>query len=457
MGCSTSSALAYLTTDTASYTKPRSSAGKSKWSRLPTEILLVILRHLPVADLIRCCLLSSHWHSLIQNLVFENATISEPDQHPIADDLDPLLQIHPLAQSHVQSITVSDNATSSTDPNADPSSVCTSIRLYGAFLGLFRVAGPSRISLSRCSSLTDDALVSLLSHCTHLTELGLSHCPQITTSAISQLPLLCPHLKSLRLSKWQGTFCLNLSLAVLETLSIQRNATVELDHLVLNCPGLVHLRLESVSLCDWMIHESLARSGTHMESLDISNRSHTMQLSGSCLAVVPTYCPRLKHLGLCFGTISDSTLSELARGCRQTLQSVLLIQVEGVMDGSLEALSECHHLESLSLIGRGMMSVYTEQGLSCVLRNCHRLKHLEVAGNSGMSDSILDSIVQCVAFRDAHLTSVCLYMFDRLTQLAVDSFKTSLARSTLPRCNAEFKLSFRSYHIGLPLRPVDHM
>ncbi|KAH6567431.1 hypothetical protein BASA60_009035 [Batrachochytrium salamandrivorans] len=335
MGCSTSSALAYLTTDTASYTKPRSSAGKSKWSRLPTEILLVILRHLPVADLIRCCLLSSHWHSLIQNLVFENATISgathlcmfltafrrvctstyivsqrprllsfsfaEPDQHPIADDLDPLLQIHPLAQSHVQSITVSDNATSSTDPNADPSSVCTSIRLYGAFLGLFRVAGPSRISLSRCSSLTDDALVSLLSHCTHLTELGLSHCPQITTSAISQLPLLCPHLKSLRLSKWQGTFCLNLSLAVLETLSIQRNATVELDHLVLNCPGLVHLRLESVSLCDWMIHESLARSGTHMESLDISNRSHTMQLSGSCLAVVPTYCPRLKHLGLCFG------------------------------------------------------------------------------------------------------------------------------------------------------------
>ncbi|KAL2912895.1 hypothetical protein HK105_207566 [Polyrhizophydium stewartii] len=325
--------------------------------------------------------------------------------------------------------------------------VDTAVRTFAHYLALFRVRGPTRLVLSNCPSVSDGTLVALLAQSRDLVSLRIDQCPRLSCAALAPLASHCPILKSLTLTKWAGMFHLDLGLPLLETFTVHRSATTEKDHLALRCPNLVHLNIDGVAMRDWMLHQILAQSGACLESLDISCRSRLLRFSPNCFRVVPEHCPKLKVFGLRFAAISDSALAMLVRGCSSTLRSLSLVQVEGIMDGAIEALAGCSRLDTLCLIDCGMLSVYSEQALLLLLKNCVALKRLVLSGNSSMSDAVLDAIASGPLINT--LQELCLYMFDRLTDDGLDRFSSALARSASLR-NVEFKWSLGSRHQRFP-------
>jgi len=172
----------------------------------------------------------------------------------------------------------------------------------------------TEINFSGCSYLHDNALLFLARNALALRSVALQNCWFVSNDAIGELCAGCPNLSYLDFSNSSQLT----DPAVCSLLSLH-----QLQHLALAyCPDIT-----SNSLCPL-----ISRSGSHIQTLDLSGCDGIDESMFECLATSATALLSLK-LSFC-RVLSDEAIHKLSCGCLE-LKYLSLTGWEGISDSTL--------------------------------------------------------------------------------------------------------------------------
>ncbi|XP_069588221.1 F-box/LRR-repeat protein 6 isoform X3 [Ranitomeya imitator] len=271
----------------------------------------------------------------------------------------------------------------------------------GAVPTLCRLSQVSDFSLHHWNDHIPFVLQSLASFCPLLTALTLSHCSKVTADALVSVGESCPHLTSLNLqdsevdSKAVSRFldvrgsslrCLFLSV------SCQTNNILSL----LTSGSCPELRVLEVNRGVEMVQvwaENLQGSCPKLEVLRLLN--YTFQLKSRSSQEGPGFC-HLQELCLATSVCSHTTDADVKRLLRDCT-SLRVLDLRGCNRVSPEAISDlpCMNLESLYLgmYSFSSSSVQHHTGFSTITRRWrHSLQELDLTGLSFCDSELRESL-----------------------------------------------------------------
>ncbi|ESQ40042.1 hypothetical protein EUTSA_v10012898mg [Eutrema salsugineum] len=264
---------------------------------------------------------------------------------------------------------------------------CSSVISLDFASSLKKVSTLQSIRLDGCS-VTCDGLKAIGNYCNSLKEVSLSKCVSVTDEGLLSLVM---KLKDLR--KLDITCCRKLS------------GVVSITQIANSCPLLVSLKMESCSLVSREAFWSIGQKCGLLEELDLTDNeiddeglksiSSCQSLSslklGICLNItdkglsyIGNGCSNLRELDLYRSVgITDIGISSIAQGCIQ-LETINISYCKDITDKSLVSLSRCSLVQTLEC--RGCPNI-TSQGLAPIAVGCKRLAKLDVKKCPNINDS----------------------------------------------------------------------
>ncbi|RUP47332.1 hypothetical protein BC936DRAFT_145853 [Jimgerdemannia flammicorona] len=284
---------------------------------LPLDLLRSILDYVTENQFLLAtfCLVNRDWYRAAIGLLFRHPRISTRNGlMTFTKHLDP---------SHVDFLTSLDLSADRVREFVDNG---TLQRITSVFERAAAASPPCRgrlesLTLNRCGKIMDTGLVPLLAAAGHsLLTINLEMCGNITAGSIDAIATHAPHLQSLSLY-WTNRLtkrCLNL----LPT-------------------GCTDLRYLDLSMCQWVVDDTVMLDICSMMSLRVLKLSSCHALTGRALAALTPALPRLEELRLAM--VSESTDAEIAamiRGCGRGMKKLVMLEAT-VGPDTVRAIEEC--------------------------------------------------------------------------------------------------------------------
>ncbi|KAF7728054.1 SCF ubiquitin ligase complex subunit [Apophysomyces ossiformis] len=260
-----------------------------------------------------------------------------------------------------------------------------------------------RITLTGCSSLTDEGLLALLSGsaCKNLVSMDLSDISNVTDATIRMIAANCPKLQGLNLSmcKEEGftgvTDCGIVKLAERCT-GLRRiklnNCSMLTDisaiKLAENCPALLEIDLMNCPITN----ESLYAIFAHCHELREFRLNQCIILNDAAFvhSALATACPsgnyyeQLRILDLTAVTsITDQAVRQIVRSAPK-IRNLVLNKCHNVTDDSVFAI--CGLGRYLHYLHLGHCGHLTDESIVQLARNCTRIRYLDLACCSQLTD-----------------------------------------------------------------------
>jgi len=239
-----------------------------------------------------------------------------------------------------------------------------------------------QLNVSKCTRLSDDALLAVASSCARLQELRLYNCPGITDAAVQQLGRAGGTLRVLDASSCErvsdeGLVGMAANCPHLHTLCLEESAVTDEGLLAVfgHCRKLATVKL---AYCANITDVAVARLAQLSPGLQVLDLSHSNQVSMRSIRRVLALCPQLRELNL-RGYNHVST-----RGIAHSALAVLnLSWCKNLEDAALaEIAAGCPSLAQLDL---AWCDRVTRKGVLLLARECLSLRQLNVNGCSGLA------------------------------------------------------------------------
>lgn len=187
------------------------------------------------------------------------------------------------------------------------------------------------LNLRDNDNISDRAVITLAHHCPSLTNLDISYCAIMTDAAVIAVAKNCPGMADL-------VSCLNITDAAIFALAQ-------------NC-----LALKSVDLCHCReisnaAIKTLVQNNAGLTSINLSG---CKMITDAAVITIAQHCPKLKILKLCFcDQITDAAVITLARSC-PLLTELTFASLVNITESSFEALAKfCPKLSKVKIGRRG--------------------------------------------------------------------------------------------------------
>lgn len=223
--------------------------------------------------------------------------------------------------------------------------------------------------------ISDEMVVSIVSLCPNLSELGLMGCTDVTDCC---LQLMAPHCKNLL----KCTFDCDVVVTE-EGLNAVAAHCIYLDHLILShcdyidatsCAALMNATaLRTLEICDLTVHPPEDRSLSCMPPLGASITTlilNNVYLTDSSLEWLVAQCPRLVLLDVSSNHLLTSSVFVNVAPFLKRLRTLYLSMCKKLTDPVADAIvAHCRRLEHLSLLGTSISNFAIER----IERKCETL------------------------------------------------------------------------------------
>lgn len=208
------------------------------------------------------------------------------------------------------------------------------------------------LSLSKCSSVTDEGLSFVVTKHKGLTKLDITCCRKITDISIASITNSCTSLISLRMES-----CNLVSKHAFRLIG---------EH----CP-----HLEEVDLTDNDLDNQGLKAMSNCHKLSNLKIGLCMNVNDEGIIQIGKGCPLLQELDLYRSVgITDAGIMAIGQGCPM-LQMINLSYCTEITDNALRSLSKCSKLNTLELRGCSQVSNY---GLVSIALGCKELVKLDI-------------------------------------------------------------------------------
>ncbi|KAG0473725.1 hypothetical protein HPP92_015582 [Vanilla planifolia] len=208
------------------------------------------------------------------------------------------------------------------------------------------------LSLSKCSGVTDEGLVSIVTKHKGLVKLDITCCRKITDISICSIASSCTSLTSLRMES-----CSLVSKNAFRLIGEQCRLLEELD------------------LTDNDLHNEGLGAISNCCNLSILKIGLCLNINDEGIIHIGKNCPLLEELDFyrCVG-IDDNGIKAIAQGCAM-LQIINLAYCTAITDDALMSLAKCSKLNTIEIRGCSQVSNY---GLAALAFGCKEIVKLDV-------------------------------------------------------------------------------
>ncbi|CAA0836241.1 F-box/LRR-repeat protein 3 [Striga hermonthica] len=219
----------------------------------------------------------------------------------------------------------------------------------------------TELSLSKCTSVTDEGLSSIVAKHKDMKRLDITCCRKITNRSVARIADSCTSLVSLRMESCtsvpaEAFALIGQSCHFLEELDVTDN---EIDN-----DG-----LKSISMC------------TRLTSLKLGI---CLNITDEGLIHIGQRCSQLREIDLYRSAgITDSSISAIACGC-PGLEMINIAYCDFISDSALMSLAKCSKLNTLETRGCALI---TSSGLAAVAAGCKQLSKLDIKKCGNIDDA----------------------------------------------------------------------
>jgi len=297
------------------------------------------------------------------------------------------------------------------------------------------------LDLSRCLSVTDEAIQKVVPFIPYLHTAILSSCEEISDKAVFKIAEHCRHLRNINLSK-----CTKIS-------------DISVQALIRKCPNLTKLNLHKCNISDSTVNQ-IATSCPQLLELDLSvcdrvTDNGVKDITQGCQKLEVLCLEELTHL-------TDAGIAGIADGSKQ-LHTLKLAYCKNLTDASLEKLSSCINMKQIDL---SYCNTITLSGLRKALESWPSVKQLGLRGytpltaegiehprlevlNLSWSKNLEDAALTQIAEGCPRLTNLDIAWCSKITDSAVHKFvqksnnSSSLRTLNLRGCNRVSSLAIK--------------
>ncbi|KAG0171751.1 SCF ubiquitin ligase complex subunit [Apophysomyces sp. BC1015] len=318
-----------------------------------------------------------------------------------------------------------------------------------------------RITLTGCSSLTDEGLVALLSGsaCNNLVSMDLSYIANVTDVTITLIADNCPRLQGLNLSMCKEDMEHAVGVTDAGIVRLAKRCTglrrIKLNNcskltdtsaiaLAEHCPALLEIDLMNCSITNGSLHAIFARCRELREfRLNQCTKLNDAAFTHSVLAKPypsGTYYEQLRILDLtAVESVTDLAVRQIVQSAPK-LRNLVLNKCSHVSDDSVQAI--CRLGRYLHYLHLGHCGQLTDQSVVQLARHCTRIRYLDLACCSQLTDrsvvelATLQKLKRIGLVKCNNITDESIYALTNHVRIA-----NSLERVHLSYCG---KLSLRA-------------